>query len=154
MAKKFALLTLSSMAFSTLAWANDSGPGCGVGTELIGPKSTMGQLFAYTTNTSSGQAYSITSGTSGCKSDGFVMEERKVDMFVEANFDNLRNEMAAGKGEYLDSLATLMEVPSSEKNDFFVLTQRKYDKLFESPSTTPQQLVVALNTELAQTVIR
>jgi hypothetical protein len=48
----------------------------------------------------------------------------------------------------------LMEVPSSEKNDFFALTQRKYDKLFESPSTTPQQLVVALNTELAQTVIR
>ena len=154
MGRKFALLAISAMAFSPLVWANDSGPGCGVGTELIGPKSTMGQLFAYTTNTSSGQAYSITSGTSGCKSDGFVMEERKVDMFVEANFDNLRKEMAAGEGEYLDSLATLLEVPSSEKNDFFALTQRKYDKLFESPSTTPQQLVVALNTELTQKVAR
>ena len=75
-------------------------------------------------------------------------------MFVEANFDNLRNEMAAGKGEYLDSLATLLEVPGSEKNNFFALTQQKYDRLFDSPNTTPQQLVAALNTELAQTVIR
>ena len=154
MTKKLASLIFSSMVFSTLAWANDKGPGCGVGTELIEPKSTMGQLFAYTTNTSSGQAYSITSGTSGCKSDGFVMDERKVDMFVEANFDNLRNEMAAGEGEYLNSLATLLEVPSSEKDNFFALTQRRYDKLFESIDTTPQQLVVSLNQELAQKVTR
>ena len=58
------------------------------------------------------------------------------------------------KGEYLNSLATLLEVPSSEKDNFFALTQRRYDKLFESIDTTPQQLVVSLNQELAQKITR
>lgn len=134
---------------------SDTGPGCGLGKMLweqagAGHNKIVQQVLAATTNGTFGnQTFGITSGTSGCTNDGLVKNDQKVIVFASANFDNLKQDMAQGQGEYLSSLATLMAIPTEHQREFFALTQGKYASLVKSETTTPDEMLVALNQELS-----
>ena len=79
-----------------------------------------------------------------------LQQQRKIQFFAEANFSRLKEDMAAGQGEYLTSLATLMEVPHNDRQDFFDLTKSNFQALFPSDHTTSEEMLSALAVKLSE----
>ena len=136
--------------FGTIGMAiaahSDNGPGCGLGKlawgdypnqQDVGP-----QVLMSTTNLTFGsQSFGISSGTSGCTSNGVLVQEEKVNVFATANFDNISQEMAQGQGEHLTALAMLMDIPIDQHPVLFTKAQEKYARLLQSGKTSPQTVV-------------
>ena len=148
------LLTVAFVALQSIAAMaagnRDTGPGCGLGKvawqDYPNQKNIAPQVLMATTNGTFGSTtFGISSGTSGCTSDGVIMAEHKVNTFAAINLDNLSQDMAQGGGEHLASLATLMGVPEEDHPAFFAMTQEKYLSLLEAGETSPVALVRALN---------
>jgi hypothetical protein len=113
--------------------------GCGLGSIVIGPKPGFMQVFAATTNGSSGsQVFGITTGTSNCK-DGpggeASAQERKV--FVEMNYAQLSKEASQGDGEMLEAFADILGCAESDDDlqAFQALSQEKFASLFNDHSS-------------------
>ena len=82
--------------------------GCGLGSLIITSNGKLTQLFAVTTNASTGsQTLGITFGTSNCSARGIVGNDKQIQYFVEVNQEELTREMAQGHGEKLSTLAAL-----------------------------------------------
>jgi hypothetical protein len=148
--------TVIAAAFTIVSvspvFAANEGVGCGLGAMVFeGKKETvLFQMLASTTNGSFGnQSFGITSGTLGCTNDGIVKNNEKVDVFASVNFENLKQNMAQGQGEYLTSFANLLGVSENLQPVFFTLTQEQYASLIKSEATTPSEMLVALNHELS-----
>ena len=94
----------------------------------------------------------LTSSTT-LKDDEEEEPEVEVEEFVEANFDQLRSDMAVGEGEYLSALAALLAIDDADKGEFYALTRSNFDQLFSSSKTTPEELVANLKVEVAQAKI-
>ena len=107
--------------------------------------------FKGTTKETTDTTSNITGTTSGKSwfEGGLVKKDQEVNAFANLNFDNLKQDMAMGRGEYLASLGSLMGVAPARQNDFFVLTQTHYTVLIRSEQTTPGEMLVALNQLLA-----
>ncbi|MGK5093609.1 DUF3015 family protein [Deltaproteobacteria bacterium TL4] len=150
MLKKMALVvaTVALIPTSSL-FAKDTGPGCGLGTMVLGEtKTTVMQLVATSLNGLSGnQTFGITSGTLGCQADSFAVNQ-KVDSYFIANFENLKEEMAQGEGEYLSSLAVLLEIPAAQQASFYEMTQENYSQLIKTENTTAQEALLAMSQQL------
>lgn len=108
--KKIIALGLVLGSFST--FAADYGPsGCGLGSIVFASnKSGYQQIFAATTNGTSGsQTFGISSGTSNC-GEATLIDVKK---FVEVNKSSLKNDIARGNGETIQSLASLMNIKNT-----------------------------------------
>jgi len=101
--------------------------------------------------TSDGITNFLSSTTPGAwfTSEGLVKDQYKVTAFTTLNFQNLKEDMARGQGEYLTSLGTLIGVPADHQAEFFALTQAKYPFLVSSDRTTPGEMLAALSRELS-----
>ena len=91
-----------------------------------------------------------TSSTFNWYHPGMLQKQRKIEFFARANFSRLKEDMAAGQGEYLTSLATLMEVPQNDRQDFFDLTKSNFQDLFPSDQTTSEEMLSALAVKLSE----
>ena len=138
----YSILALIAMVFSfggagiALATHPDNGPGCGLGklawSDYPHQQSVWAQNLQVTTNlTFFSQTFAISSGTSGCTNDGTIFASEKVNVFAAVNFDQISQEMAQGYGEHLTSLATLMEIPTNQHQNFFSMAQEKYTTLIQ-----------------------
>lgn len=79
--------------------------GCGLGSIIFGGGTGFTQIFAATTNGSSGnQTFGITSGTSNCDAAASTESAKN---FVEANRVALAKDISRGKGQTLTSLSEL-----------------------------------------------
>lgn len=98
------LLTALSLLLTTTVYAGGYGAaGCGLGSILFGNSRGFIQVFAATTNGTSGsQTFGITSGTSNCGSGG-----KSPTQFIEVNKAALSNDAARGHGETISALGTL-----------------------------------------------
>ena len=97
---------LVTILLGSSAMAADAG--CGLGGMLIKSNTKLMQIFAVTTNGSSGsQTLGITFGTSGCSASGLVQNDKQIQYFVEVNQEDLMREIAQGHGEKLSTLAAL-----------------------------------------------
>jgi len=128
----------------------DTGPGCGLGKELwanaSNQKSIGGQVLAATTNGTLGnQTFGISSGTSGCTSNGTILSEYRVTVFAAANFDNLSQDMAKGNGEHLTSFAELLNIPQEQRVDFYVLAQSHYRGMIQNGENSPAAMLASLD---------
>ena len=143
-----AVLTLSSIG---VAMAAPNNTGCGVGSIIFkGQSGVAPQVLAVTTNGTLGnQTFGISSGTLGCAQDGVVDTPVMVSMFINTNLDKLAHDMAAGKGETLESLASLIGVDSAHKAAFFAATKTHFAEIIPSESTNTQEVIDALNHVLA-----
>jgi hypothetical protein len=158
MLKKVLLLSVAVLfgmqAGLAMAANPDTGPGCGLGklawSDYKNQKSIGPQVLMATTNGTFGTTtFGISSGTSGCTSDGKVWADQKTTMFAQLNFENLSQEMAQGQGEHLTSLATLMGVPAEHQAAFFAMTQERYTSLVKTGEASPVAMVKAINDAIA-----
>lgn len=107
--------------------------GCGLGSLLIGNESGFVQVFAATTNGTSGnQTFGITSGTSNCDKEAKFASNKRLTEFVQANMDNLAKDVAIGKGESMDTLAELMVIPVEKRPVVYAKLQSNFSNIFTS----------------------
>jgi hypothetical protein len=62
--------------------------------------------------------------------DGLVRQEQKINLFTGVAYENLRQEAAAGSGQYVASLAALYGVPAAKQADFGRVLQQRHAELF------------------------
>jgi hypothetical protein len=157
MSKKVILLSVAVLfgmqAGFAMATNPDTGPGCGLGKILwadnMHQKNIAPQVLMATTNATGMNTFAISSGTSGCTNDGKIMAEHKATVFTAANFENLSQDMAQGRGEHLASLATLMGIPADHQGEFFAMTQNQYTALIRGGEASPVAMVKAINDAIA-----
>ena len=105
--------------------------GCGLGAMIIGPQPGIIQTIAATSNGILGsQTFGITSGTSNCESMGGERRGELQRDFVAVNMDDLKQEAAAGDGEYLTAFATVLGCEAGAKTTFLTTTQKHHDEIF------------------------
>ena len=88
---------------------------------------------------------SSTSGRSWFTEDGLVKEDQRVNAFMAFNFENVKQDMANGQGEYLASLSTLMGIPQDRRASFYAHAQSRYPLVMEHHSN-PQETLALLVT--------
>jgi hypothetical protein len=83
-------------------------------------------------------------------SDGMVLKEQKINLFTSVTYENLKQEAAAGGGQYVSALASLYGISADQQADFGGLLQRKHAALFavDLEEGRTAHLVSALNREL------
>ncbi len=130
---KKVLIAVVAMAFSSTAFAAGYGSaGCGLGS-LAFQKNDMTQVLAATTNGTFGsQTFGITFGTSNCNAEGMVKLSMARESFIEANYKDLSRDAAAGKGEYVNSLAVLYGYTPQTAWQFSQLLQKNYTTIFSA----------------------
>ena len=74
--------------------------------------------------------FSSTSPNSLFTADGMVEQKQKINLFAGVTYENLRQEAAAGSGEYVTTLAVLYGVPIAQREDFVRLLQQRHTELF------------------------
>jgi len=87
---------------------------------------------------------SSTSPASWFNQDRVLKSEYKLMAFTVWNFENLRENLARGRGEYLDSYATLLGISPMERDAFNVEAQRRYGQLFSDNLTSIQSVNLLL----------
>ena len=131
------LFTVSGAAFAAAPAPRDN-CGCGLGTLLFeGKEGVVQQILAATTNSFLGtQTFGISSGTLDCNQPGKWVSNEKLNKFVADNMDNLAKDAAMGQGEYVDTLAELMDVPGSKRAEFSQMLQDNFSNIFTEVSVS------------------
>jgi len=132
--KKF-LVVMIVLAFCGIAAASQMNTGCGLGTMLLGSKGNtkLMQILITTTNgTSTNQSTGITLDVQAfkCTPTRAWAGSQQVGEFVRGNMDNLIRDVAAGSGETITSLASLMSVENVD--DFGTKLQQHFALIFPS----------------------
>lgn len=86
---------------------------------------------------------SSTSGKTWFSEDGLIKTDHRVQAFMAFNFENIKQDMAKGQGEYLDSLSTLMEIPPEHRASFYAHAQSRYSLVVQRKSS-PQETLIQL----------
>jgi hypothetical protein len=91
---------------------------------------------------------SSTSPRSWFTQDGVLKAEYKLMAFTVWNFDNLRENLAQARGEYLESYATLRGIAPTNRSGFYVDAQRRYGTVFSDNMTSIHSVNVLLNDQI------
>lgn len=83
--------------------------------------------------------------------DGMPKAEYRVNVFVAVNLDNLKTDLARGEGEYLASLAELLEVPPGRQPEFFALAQRGFPSLARADRAGVTRTLIAMSRDMGGT---
>jgi hypothetical protein len=153
--KKLVALSLVAALVPSLAFAAGNHPmaGCGLGYLLLSHEKNdqLSQILGATTNGTFGsQTFGITSGTSGCTQDGAVKLVKAAEVYADVNLDSLRREMAMGKGEVVETFASLLGANEATRPAMLQLFQTEYASLFPSATTSTSDMLNALSQTLAQ----
>jgi len=97
---------------------------------------------------------SSTSGKSWFTEDGLIKTDHRVQAFMAFNFENIKQDMAKGQGEYLDSLSTLMEIPPDRRVSFYAHAQSRYPFVVQQKSSPLETLVQLVGQDTAATIWR
>lgn len=151
-AKFVCLLGLGLFFTSANAAADGYGPaGCGLGSMIFEPDSGFTQVFAATTNGTSGnQTFGITSGTSNCAGGGET-KAANAKAFVQTNRATLAKDIARGNGETIVSLTQL--AGCQDPAAVGAALQKNFRTIFPTSSVSDVQVsesvVVVLKSEQA-----
>ncbi len=138
-------VVLMMIILAGVGWAFDpKNTGCGLGSIAWEGQSNglLTQTMAATTNGTFGnQTFGISSGTSNCEQFKTWTYNEKVDTFVADNMDNLARDIARGQGEYVNTLALLMEIPKAKKDTFRSELQAHFSDIYPSDQVTYSEVV-------------
>lgn len=125
----------------------DSGPGCGWGATVFkGQTGLFAHTAAATTNgTTWNQWFGLTSGTAGCDPTVVVSNEYQRKMFVASNMDSLSQDMAQGRGDHLDALASLLAIDDADKPGFYSMTQANLPEIMAAADQGATEVLAALD---------
>jgi hypothetical protein len=134
----FAVAVVVGMVFVGVSFADQNNTGCGLGSIVFeGKEGLVSQICAATFNGTFGnQTFGITSGTSNCKQHETLWANEKLNTFVADNMDNLARDIAKGKGEYLNTLAVLMEIPHAERADLYAKLKNNFSNIYTSDNVS------------------
>jgi len=135
---------LMMIVLAGVGWAVDpKNTGCGLGSLAFeGQNGLMSQVLAATTNGIFGnQTFAITFGTWNCEKYKTFAYNEKVDSFVAHNMDNLARDIARGQGEYVNTLAILMEIPNAKQAAFRSQLQAHFSDIYTSDQITYPEVV-------------
>jgi hypothetical protein len=152
--RKVIALSLVASLLPTVVMAKGNHPmsGCGLGYLLLSNQNNdkVTQILGSTTNGTFGtQTFGISSGTSGCTEDGAVKLARATEVFAEVNLTSLRQEMAAGQGEYVSTFATLLGATDATRPQMVRFFQAEYQNLFPKAETSSDEMLKILSEKLA-----
>jgi len=136
-----------------LAHGNHPMAGCGLGYVLLSNKDNdkVSQVVGATTNGTFGsQTFGISSGTSGCTEDGAVKIVRATEVYAEVNLHSLRQEMAAGQGEYVSTLARMLGASEASQAQMVKFFQANYSALFPKTDTSSTEMLQTLAAKLSE----
>ncbi len=144
--KKIVLALFICVVACNLAYAGAAlkkNCGCGLGSILFeNNEGLMSQTAAATTNGLLGnQTFGISSGTLECNQPAQFYGSEMLHRYVAENMDNLAKDIAQGRGESLDTLAVLMNVPAENRAVFNTKLQANFDKIFTSPQVTDTEVL-------------
>ena len=144
-------LVLSLVSFSGSAFAAGYGDaGCGLGSIIFKNEQGIVQVFAATFNaTFFNNTFGMTTGTSNCNPAGLSKLEKDREEFAMQNYSTLVKEMAMGEGENLDTLASLYGCSQESHADFGSLTQENFSHIVKNDSTTSQEMLSSLKSEIS-----
>jgi hypothetical protein len=132
------LVGLCVFGLSSSALANQSNTGCGLGSIIFkGQEGLVSQTCAATFNGIYGiQTFAITTGTSNCQKPTSFTSNEKLIKFVSDNMDNLAMDISKGGGEYLSTLAVLMDTPVEQRTALYQTLQASFSRIYTSESVT------------------
>ena len=108
-------------------------------------KATVDTTVAFFSSTTPGDMFT---------QDGLVTQEQKINLFAGVAYENLRQEAAAGSGQYVTSLAALYGVPAAKHAAFGKVLQQRHAELFATDlrqdNRAHLRMVSALNQVLTQ----
>jgi hypothetical protein len=111
--------------------------GCGLGSIIFEPDSGFTQIFAATTNGTSGnQTFGITTGTSNCDTGPGGSAATKT--FIVANRSALAKDIARGSGETLSSMSHLAECQNAAAVG--PTLQRNFSQIFPDESVSDAEV--------------
>jgi hypothetical protein len=96
---------------------------------------------------------SSTSGHSWFE-DGVIKADHRVQAFMAFNFEYIKQDMAKGHGEFLESLSTLMEIPSDRRASFYAHAQSRYPFVVQQQSSAHETLVQLVGYQQAASLWR
>jgi hypothetical protein len=144
--KKYLLISVLA-AVASHAYADNNNVGCGWGSMVFDGKSDKpSQILAATTNGTFGnQTFGISSGTAGCAQNATVKSYAAVSTFMTANIDKVAHDMAVGKGESLNTLASLMGMSDTDEAVFANMVKKNFSVIFPDTKTTSEQALQSLS---------
>lgn len=98
---------------------------------------TIKSTIQQTTDTTSNMTGTTSSAHSWVTDDGLLKPEHKAIAFVTLNHNNIQQNLAAGRGEYLASLSTLLEVPAPHQTAYGTAVQSQYAQKFGDAEPSP-----------------
>ena len=154
--KRFGFLALAVvmvMMFTGVAFASKTNTGCGLGYMIFkGKEGLASQTCAATTNGTFGnQTFGITTGTSECDQYKQLWTSERLNTFVAENMDQLAKDIAQGSGEYLNTLAVLLEVPEGQRVDFYSRLQSNFSQIYTSEQVTSIDVLKNIETVVSST---
>lgn len=146
------VLAISLLAMGSAYAGTRANCGCGLGSMVFeGQDGLMSQTAAATTNGTFGnQTFGISTGTLNCDRPANFVQNEKVNMFVAENMDNLAVDIAAGKGESLNTLADLIQMPTEKRPAFFTALQSNFDKVYPGTQVTHKDVIENIAKIVAQ----
>lgn len=140
--KKIMIASLLVLATPFAAQANSVG--CGAGSMVFKGQSGLApNVLAATTNGLSGnQTFGITSGTLGCNQNDTVTAA--AGEFIDKNMERVARDMSTGKGESLETLATLMGIEQADKAKFFQISQANFTSIYSRDDVTSSEVIASL----------
>ncbi|MCA9754876.1 MAG: DUF3015 family protein [Candidatus Eisenbacteria bacterium] len=143
---RFGLLLASVCIFSFAGFAqaaDKSNTGCGLGSIMFKEKDgLLSNVCAVTFNGFFGnQTFGITSGTLECSKPASFVSNEKLNKFVRENMDNLAVDISKGNGEYLMTLAVLMDTPAEERDGLYAKLQANFSNIYTSDQVTHEDVL-------------
>lgn len=146
--KRF-LITISAAALvaSSAVAGGNSNTGCGLGSMLIPVQDTVAtQVLAVTSNGVGSQTSAITSGSLNCTKPYKIVMNDQAQKFLADNMDSIAVEVAAGQGESLDTLLSLINV--EDKAVAAATLKANFSTIYSSSDVTSAQVVDSMITAL------
>ena len=139
MKKILSICAISVFMLSTsLVYADNIGPGLGR-VALKGQKGKVMELVGTFLNGICGNGtFAITTGTLDYKEGASIGLNEETKNFIAQNMDNLATDMAKGEGEYLDTLATLMQIEN--KSEFNNKMKANFSNIYTSYGVSADQV--------------
>ncbi len=144
----FALVAFSGTAIAHPAGYGDAG--CGPGSLKFGKKRDGAQLLAAIADpTGSMHSTAITFGTSNCGADKLTRRRQERETFASINYNSLVKEMAAGKGENLDNLASMYGCSRDTYGDFGTVAQENFSTIVKDQDTSTKDMLGSLEQQIS-----
>jgi hypothetical protein len=142
----FALVAFSGTVFA----AGYGDAGCGSGSLVFGKKRDGAQLLAALMDPSGSiHSTAITFGTSNCGADKLTRKQQEREIFASVNYNSLVKEMAAGKGENLETLASMYGCSQDSHMDFGTVAQENFGTIVKDENTSTKDMLGSLEQKIS-----